>query len=470
MVHCIVVGCGSKSGKHKISFHAIPKILSNQGQEHEERTRERRTRWIAAISRDDTKTKRVLDSERVCGRHFVSGKAAKDWDVHNIDWVPTLNLGKKQFKEPNESDAEAAKSRGERVKERRKRELERQEIEAAKKRKELNKSGHPIQEIDFISDIAWTASSSSLDANLNEPSCSTSCDGGEEIDEIFHADKSTSTDDFEIRCEGTENTETQTEEFHYMFTSFVYRAPDKDFFDSSEKVRFYTGLPSYEVLMVVFDHVAPHVSRRLGSTALNRFQEFVMVLMKVPLNVPFQDLAYRFVFSLSSVSRIFTSWIIALDVWLSCFIHWPHREQLWKTMPMCFQYTFGRKVTVIIDCFEVFIDKPTNLMARAQTFSSYKHHNTIKVLIGITPQGTVSFVSEAWGARTSDKFLTENCGILDKLLPGDTVMADRGFTISESVGLKHGKLVIPAFTKGKAQLDPVDVEQYTGNCHCEDLR
>ena len=46
-----------------------------------------------------------------------------------------------------------------------------------------------------------------------------------------------------------------------------------------------------------------------------------------------------------------------------------------------------------------------------------KHHNTIKVLIGITPQGTVSFVSDPWGGRTSEKFLTENCGILDKLLP-----------------------------------------------------
>ena len=151
----------------------------------------------------------------------------------------------------------------------------------------MNQSGLPIQGIDFTSDIASTASSSSLDANLNEPSCSTSCDSGEVTDELFQADKSTSTDDFEIRCEGTENTETHTEEFDYMFTSVVYRFPDKDFFDSSEKVRFYTGLPSYEVLMVVFDHVAPHVSRRLGSTTLNRFQEFVMVLMKLRLNVPF---------------------------------------------------------------------------------------------------------------------------------------------------------------------------------------
>lgn len=71
-------------------------------------------------------------------------------------------------------------------------------------------------------------------------------------------------------------------------------------------------------------------------------------------------------------------------------------------------------------------------------------------------------MSEAWGGRVLEKFLTENCGFLDKLLPGDMVMADRGFTITESVGLRNSKLVIPAFTKGKSQLDPVDVEQTRG--------
>ena len=69
---------------------------------------------------------------------------------------------------------------------------------------------------------------------------------------------------------------------------------------------------------------------------------------------------------------------------------------------------------------------------------------------------------EAWGGHVSDKFVTENCGFLDKLLPGDMMMADRGFTISESVVLKQARLVILAFTKGKYQLDPVDVEQTRG--------
>ena len=151
-----------------------------------------------------------------------------------------------------------------------------------------------------------------------------------------------------------------------------------------------------------------------------------------------------------------------MDSRLSSLIVWPEREALLATMPKCFQYSFGNKASVIIDCFEIFIDRPSNLLARAQTFSNYKHHNTVKVLIGITPQGTIRFVSETWGGRTSDKFLTENCGILKLLKPEDVVMADRGFTIEESVWYYPAKLTIPAFTKGKSQLDPIYVKKTRG--------
>ena len=84
---------------------------------------------------------------------------------------------------------------------------------------------------------------------------------------------------------------------------------------------------------------------------------------------------------------------------LDFLIKWPDRENLRKTMPLVFKQNFGNKVAVIIDCFEVFIDRSSSLIARAMTWSNYKHHNTVKFLIGITPQGVISFISKAWGAE-----------------------------------------------------------------------
>ena len=174
-----------------------------------------------------------------------------------------------------------------------------------------------------------------------------------------------------------------------------------------------------------------------------------MVLMKLRLNMPFKDLAHCFKnIPVSTISRTFSAWMMAMDIRPSPLILWPEREALWATTRLCFQYSFGKKITVIIDCFEVFIDRPSNLLARAQTFSSYKHHNTIKVLIGNSPQGTITFITEAWGGRIyihPSRFLTENCGFLDKLIPGDVVMVDRGFMIHDRVLFQQSQLVIPAF-------------------------
>ena len=41
-----------------------------------------------------------------------------------------------------------------------------------------------------------------------------------------------------------------------------YQALDRGFFKSDERVQFYTGLPSYEILMALFKQAAPHVNRR----------------------------------------------------------------------------------------------------------------------------------------------------------------------------------------------------------------
>jgi len=127
-------------------------------------------------------------------------------------------------------------------------------------------------------------------------------------------------------------------------------------------------------------------------------------------------------------------------------------------MPQYFRESFGSKVAVIIDCFKVFIERPSNLKARCATWSTYKHHNTAKVLIGFSPQGVISLVSDCYGGCVIDVYLTEHCGILKNLLPGDVVLADRGFTIADSVGAMRATVQIPAFTKVKSQLFALEVE------------
>ena len=120
-----------------------------------------------------------------------------------------------------------------------------------------------------------------------------------------------------------------------------------------------------------------------------------------------------------------------------------------KSMPSDFWKHF-KKCIIIIDCFKIFIKGPTSLKARAQTYSNYKKHNTVKFLIGITLQGSIAFVSKGLGGRVSDVHITENCGLLCNLLPGDLlVLADQGFTIQEAAGLFCAEVKIPPFTKGK---------------------
>ena len=179
------------------------------------------------------------------------------------------------------------------------------------------------------------------------------------------------------------------------------------------------------MLKATFEHVHNTLPGE-QSTKLTPFQEFVCTMIKLSINTPIEDLGYRFGISTSTVSRVILKWLRQMDVQLRDLIYWPDREALQKTMPVCFQESFGKKVAIIIDCFEIPVEKPSNLEAQATTWLNYKHKNTVKVLLGIASQGVISFVSDAWGGRVSDKYLTDYCGILKKLLPGDIVLADGG--------------------------------------------
>ena len=126
-------------------------------------------------------------------------------------------------------------------------------------------------------------------------------------------------------------------------------------------------------------------------------------------------------------------------------------------MPQIFKDLYPR-TRCIIDCSEIFIERPCAYQARAQTYSSYKKHNTVKFLIGITPCGAISFLSKCWGGRATDRCITQNSGFLRLIDHGDVILADRGFDISDDLTIYGARLEIPAFSRGKKQLSLQEVE------------
>lgn len=183
----------------------------------------------------------------------------------------------------------------------------------------------------------------------------------------------------------------------------------------------------------------------------------MLVLMRLRLNLFNEDLAYRFGISLSRTSDIIQRWIDVMFTSLKCLIVWPSKEAVYANMPQVFKELFPH-TRCIIDCSEVFIERPYSYKARAQTFSNYKKHNTVKFLIGITPNGAISFLSQCWGGRATDKFITHHSGFLRKIEHGDVILADRGFDITDDLCIYGAHLEIPSFTRGKKQLSMKEVE------------
>ena len=117
-----------------------------------------------------------------------------------------------------------------------------------------------------------------------------------------------------------------------------------------------------------------------------------------------------------------------------------------------------RKYRIIIDCFEVRTEKPKSLSVNNLSYSDDKGCNTFKVLVGVTPTGYVSFVSKAYPGSISDPAITRQSGLLDKLDPGDCVMADKGFPLTgQDLQPRGMSLVLPPFKCGEQQMSAADI-------------
>lgn len=220
------------------------------------------------------------------------------------------------------------------------------------------------------------------------------------------------------------------------------------------KVKVMTGIPTYSKLQVVLTFVLTFLQ---NGTNLSPFQQLLLTLTRLKMNLPFSLLACMFKISIPTASCTFQSTIEVLNARLvPALVLWPNRDELQLSAPMIFRQVL-RNCVCIVDCFEISIEKPRDQRGQAETYSQHKQHHTMKYLIGVTPQGKVSYISKGWGGRTSDKELSEKSGFLNRINPGDVILANKGFNVAHSVSLYNA-----AFIRGKKQLCPAKLESTQG--------
>jgi len=235
------------------------------------------------------------------------------------------------------------------------------------------------------------------------------------------------------------------------------------------KVLFYTGFSSYKQLKIFFNWLQPVAQQMAypysppksgpsvcGNRLLALCDELFLTLCRLHAGLLEQDLADRFNMSVSTVSRICLAWINLLYVVLGSINIWPSPESIDKQMPAGIKVIFP-KVRVIIDCTEIFTQKPSSLLANSQFYSNYKSHTTLKALVGIAPHGPFTFISSLFSGAISDIEITKVSGLLDLLERGDAVMADKGFNIGSLLADRGVDLIIPHFlsTRGQFTCDEV---------------
>lgn len=371
--------------------------------------------WVAAIRRKDITFDRISDSTRVCSLHFHSGKPAYEMCESHPDWAPSINLGHSEVK-PSKPDRFARREK-------------RQKTHTythtpdwcmqVKEDEEMN---------DTTTEVAITPKEEDIERVIvggaevvEEKKPMTQCEYCEgrcaEMNRLLEENKALKGDRTK-ECDfcGLRRTEINRllEENRALKSELEkYKMEEQFLKDDNEKVKYYTGLPDFEFLMTLLTTVKPHLPQNLR--VLSPFQMVFLTLIRLRLNLPLRHLLHLFRSSRKTALTAFGDTISALNAQFGHLVQWPERGVLQATLPQKFLEAFENRVAVMLDCFVISINgSPASAM---------------KYLISVTPQGSITFISKGWNVSVSDEHMIENSGILEKLLPGDLVLADRCFKL-----------------------------------------
>lgn len=212
---------------------------------------------------------------------------------------------------------------------------------------------------------------------------------------------------------------------------------------SDNDIVYLTGLDRgrFEVVFQMLEKFNP-IS---DNNKFSRREALVLMLFKIRHNLDYKMMEFIFKVNRQDISSNFKEVTEKLyDV--------LRQVNIWDT-----SYINCQCYRCILDCTEIFVVRVEDPNTHQLTFSSYKHRPTFKVLVSCDERGAVNFISDLFVGSISDREIIIKSGILEKLKRGDSILADRGFDISDLVENKGVTLNIPPFLKGRKQFSHYEV-------------
>ncbi|XP_048576644.1 uncharacterized protein LOC125559010 [Nematostella vectensis] len=174
-------------------------------------------------------------------------------------------------------------------------------------------------------------------------------------------------------------------------------------------------------------------------------EQLFLTLLRLRRGFNIATIAHMYSISNTVVRKIFVTWIQFMFCHFKEFEHlmFPSRQALRTFLPKVFQKF--KNVRCSVDCTEFFCQTPSNYAQQGNMFSSYKHHNTMKCLIAVTPNGSACFVSDLFEGSIDDVSIFRESGILKHINPGDAILVDKRFTVQDLLFNKQATIHIPPF-------------------------
>lgn len=115
---------------------------------------------------------------------------------------------------------------------------------------------------------------------------------------------------------------------------------------------------------------------------------------------------------------------------LKPLINWSNKTEIVSNLPS--RFNNFQDIIVILDCTEIAVQSPKYFSCGIKLYSNYKGTFTIKCMIGISPDGLITFIGEPYGGRASGIIIFElslSYQLLLKMSKNDALMVDKGLSI-----------------------------------------